>query len=74
MTRIRIGLIITGIFGVIYAAAGLLSSLTDFGIGVAVVCVATILHGLVTYVDESETTRMQQFRDTVWYRRDREDW
>jgi hypothetical protein len=74
MTRIRVGLVITMILGVIYAAAGLLSSLTDFGVGIAVVCVAMVLHGLCTYIAEADTERMQKLRDEVWARRDQEDW
>lgn len=74
MMRIRVGLIMTMILGVIYAAAGLMSSLTDFGIGIAVVCAAIILHGLVHYIETRDTARMQQFRDAVWARRDQEDW
>jgi hypothetical protein len=73
MTAIRVGAIITGILGVIYAAAGLLSSLTDFGIGIAVVCAAIIIHGLATFIDERDSTRMQRFRDEVWTRRDGEE-
>ena len=72
MPRIRVGLILTMIFGVIYAAAGLLSSLTDFGIGVAVVATAIVLHGLVHFIETHESARMQQFRDDVWARREQE--
>lgn len=72
MTRIRVGLIITAILGVIYAAAGLLSNLTDFGIGVAVVAAAITLHGLVHYIETHESARAQQYRDRVWARRDAE--
>lgn len=74
MTRIRVGAVITMILGLIYAAAGMLSSLTDFGIGIAVVAAAVIVHGLATFVDERDSQRMQQFRDQVWARRDGEDW
>ena len=74
MTRIRVGAVITMILGTIYAAAGLLSSLTDFGVGIAVVAAAIVVHGAATYVDERDTRRMQAFRDRVWARRDREDW
>lgn len=74
MTRIRVGAVITMILGLIYAAAGLLSSLTDFGVGIAVVAAAIIVHGAATYVDERDTRRMQEFRDRVWSRRDRGEW
>lgn len=74
MTRIRVGAVITMILGLIYAAAGLLSSLTDFGVGIAVVAAAIVVHGAATYVDERDTRRMQEFRDRVWSRRDRGEW
>lgn len=74
MTRIRVGAVITMILGLIYAASGLLSSLTDFGVGIAVVAAAIIVHGAATYVDERDTRRMQEFRDRVWSRRDRGEW
>jgi hypothetical protein len=73
VTGLRIGLIIVGILGVMYAAAGLMSSLTDFGVGAAVVAAAVVLHGLVVHIEESESKRMQRFRDDVWARRE-EEW
>ena len=73
MIRLRVGLVVTMILGTIYAAAGLLSSLTDFGVGVALVATAIVLHGLVTHIEESESERMQRFRDQVWARREEED-
>lgn len=73
MTRIRIGLIITMILGSMYAAAGLMSTLTDFGVGVAVVAAAMVGYGLTTYIAERDTEQMQAFRDKVWARRDYED-
>ena len=74
MTAIRIGLMITMLLGLIYAFSGLLTSLTDFGIGMAVLSVAAVLYGLCTYIAEADTQRAQRFRDEVWARRDREDW
>lgn len=71
MTRIKVGLIITMILGTIYAAAGLLSSLTDMGVGVAVVATAIVLHGLITHLEYSESQRMQRYRDAVWARREK---
>ena len=70
MLRIRIGLTITIILGSIYAAAGLMTSLTDFGIGVAVVGTAWLLQGLITYLNENDAQVMQRYRDDVWARRD----
>lgn len=74
MIRLRVGLVVTMILGTIYAAAGLLSSLTDFGVGVAVVATAIVLHGLITHIEESESARMQRFRDQVWARREEDEW
>ncbi len=70
MLRIRIGLTITMILGSIYAAAGLMTSLTDFGIGVAVVGTAWLLQGLITYLNDNDAAVMQRYRDDVWARRD----
>ena len=70
MLRIRIGLTLTMILGSIYAAAGLMTSLTDFGIGVAVVATAWLLQGLITYLDDNDAAVMQRYRDDVWARRD----
>lgn len=70
MLRIRIGLTITMILGAIYAAAGLMTSLRDFGIGVAVVGTAWLLQGLITYLNENDAQVMRRYREDVWARRD----
>lgn len=70
MLRIRIGLTITMILGSIYAAAGLMTSLRDFGIGVAVVGTAWLLQGLITYLNENDAQVMRRYREDVWARRD----
>ena len=70
MLRIRIGLTLTMILGSIYAAAGLMTSLRDFGIGVAVFATAWLLQGLITYLHENDAQVMQRYRDDVWARRD----
>ena len=70
MLRIRIGLTLTMILGSIYAASGLMTSLRDFGIGVAVVATAWLLQGLITYLDDNDAAVMQRYRDDVWARRD----
>jgi hypothetical protein len=70
MLRIRIGLTLTMILGSIYAAAGLMTSLRDFGIGVAVVATAWLLQGLITYLNDNDAQVMQKYRDDVWARRD----
>jgi len=70
MLRIRIGLTITMILGAIFAAAGLMTSLRDFGIGVAVVATAWLLQGLITYLNDHDAAVMQKYRDDVWARRE----
>lgn len=67
MTRIRIGLFITMMFGAMYAACGLFSSLRDFGIGVTVVAVAVMAQGFITYAHDNEIVAE---RERVWARRD----
>jgi hypothetical protein len=70
MLRIRIGLTLTMILGSIYAASGLMTSLRDFGIGVAVVATAWLLQGLITYLNDNDAAVMQKYRDDVWARRE----
>lgn len=72
MLRIRIGLTLTMILGAIYAAAGLMTSLRDFGIGVAVVATAWLLQGLITYLNDNDAQVMKRYREDVWARRDAE--
>lgn len=72
MLRIRILLALVVIGGSIYAAAGLLTSLRDFGIGTAIVALAVCMQGLITYLDEHDAPIMQRYRDDVWARRDGE--
>lgn len=52
MTRIRIGLVITMLLGSMYAAVGLLDSLFQFGIGLAVAATAFVGYGLCDYLDD----------------------
>lgn len=68
MTTIRVGLFIVMLLAAIYAAAGLLTSLRDFGIGVAVAALAACMQGLVTFVHDHQIV---ETRREVWDRRDR---
>lgn len=52
MTRIRIALVITMLLGAIYASTGLLTSLRDFGIGVAVAAAALVGYGLCDWLEQ----------------------
>ena len=51
MNRIRIGATLTVILGGIFAAAGLMNSLRDFGIGLAVAATGGLVYGLVDSID-----------------------
>lgn len=72
MTRIRIGALITTIIGAIYASAGLLSSLTEFGIGIAVAGTGMLVYGLADYLETRHDNHIYQTREQVWARRDDE--
>ena len=50
MNRIRIGAFLTVILGGIFAAAGLMDNLRDFGIGLAVAASGGLVYGLVDYI------------------------
>ena len=72
MLRIRIVLALVVIGASIYAAAGLMTSLRDFGIGTAIAALAICLQGLVTYIEDHDAPVLQKYREDVWARR--EDW
>jgi len=63
MTRIRIGLALTMILGAIYAFSGLLTSVRDFAVGLIVVSVAAILHGLIIYLHDHDAPIMARYRE-----------
>jgi len=65
--RIRIGLQLTFIIGLLYAAFGLFESLTKFAVGLIVACLAVIAYGLL---DTVESERLTRGREKVWQRRD----
>lgn len=60
MNRIRIGLLLPTILGSIYAFSGLLTSLREFGIGIAIVSAAIVGHGLVTFIEQSDRPRRRE--------------
>ena len=70
MNRIRIGLAITIILGSIYAAAGLFTSLRDFGIGAAIAATAMTGYGLLDFLEAHRNEKLHQYRAEVWLRRD----
>jgi hypothetical protein len=65
--RIRIGLHLSAIIGLLYAAFGVFESLTKFAVGLIVVCLSVIAYGLL---DTLEDRRLYQGREQVWQRRD----
>ena len=70
MNRVRIGMAISVLLGVMYAGCGLLDSLTDFGIGLAVACLGVIGYGLCDFVEDRHMHTMHQGREAVWARRE----
>jgi len=70
MNRIRIGAAITIMLGAIYASAGLLDSLTEFGIGLAVATLGVIVYGLCDFIEDHHMHTMSQGREAVWARRE----
>lgn len=72
MITIRIACIIVGLFAIMYAAAGLLESLTHFGVGVAVAAAALLVYGATDYVESHRRERLARYRAEVWHRRDLE--
>ena len=69
MSRLRVGFIVTILLGSMYAMCGLLVSLTDFGVGVAVAAAGVIGWGWVDY-SYGRDDRLRDLRDQVWCRRD----
>jgi biopolymer transport protein ExbB/TolQ len=65
--RIRVGLQLTVIIGLLYAAFGLFESLTKFAVGLIVASLAVIAYGLL---DTVEAERLTRGREKVWQRRD----
>lgn len=73
MNRIRFALAATMLLGAVYAAFGLIISLRDFGIGIAVAATAFLLYGLCDFIENRRRTRdewLKEYRELVWARRD----
>jgi len=66
--RIRVGLQLTAIIGLLYAAFGLFESLTKFALGLIVACLAVIAYGLLDTLESDR--RLSEGREQVWQRRD----
>lgn len=72
MNRIRMGLSVTILLGVMYAAIGLLESLAQFALGVIIAASAVIAYGLCDFIESHRVDTMRRGRDAVWARRDAE--
>jgi len=72
MTRIRVGLSLTVLIGGMYAACGLFTSLTDFGVGLVVASLGVIGYGLLDFLDSHRDEQLARGREAVWARRDEE--
>lgn len=68
---LRAAVYVVMLVGAMYAATGLLSSLREFGIGMAVVALAVVVQGLLTYVQHYDMEHQRRLRNAVWERRDR---
>lgn len=51
MMRIRVGLALTMLISIMFAAVSMLTSLHDFGIGAAVAAVAGVAYGLLDWIE-----------------------
>ena len=70
MNIARITAIIVGLCAVMWAAASLLTSLTHFGVGVAVAAASLIVVELLNIVEDRHDGRITETRRKVWERRD----
>ena len=68
--RIRIGLLLTAIIGLFYAAFGVFESLTKFAVGLIVTSLAVIAYGLLDTLESESDRRLGEGREKVWQRRD----
>lgn len=72
MNKIRFGLAATMLLGTVYAGFGLLISLRDFGIGLAVAAAAMVAYELTVFIEtgaQDKQWRRREEREQVWARR-----
>lgn len=67
MNRIRFALTATILLGSTYAAFGLIISLRDFGIGIAVAAAAMIGHGLLDFLQDHHHEHNQRRQEAIAY-------
>ena len=70
--RIRIGLAVTFLLGTIYGFSGLMSSVSEFLIGMAVALAALAVYGALDFIESHRDERLHRTRAEVWARRDEE--
>ena len=70
--RIRIGLALTFLAGVIYGFSGLMSSVAEFLTGMGVAMAALLGYGLLDFIESRRDERLHRTRAEVWARRDEE--
>lgn len=70
--RIRIGLALTFLAGVIYGFSGLLSSVAEFLTGMGVALAALLGYGVLDFFESHRDERLHRTRVEVWARRDEE--
>lgn len=72
MNRIRFGLATTMLLGSVYAGFGLLISLRDFGIGLAIAAASMVAYELTVFIEtagQNKDWRRREERRMVWARR-----
>lgn len=67
---LRIVLFIVMLLGAMWGFAGLLESLTQFGVGLAVAGTAMLAYGFLDFLDAHRDERIHRERVEVWQRRD----
>ena len=70
MTRIRIGFAVSVLIGTMYAAASLLDSMSQLGVGLVVASLGVIGYGLCDFLEVRHDEVTAQAREAVWARRD----
>lgn len=68
-TRLRVGLTLTILLGLMWAAVGLFDSLTQVAVGLILAGVSGVGIGLVDYLDNRRDAHLAQGRAEVWERR-----
>jgi hypothetical protein len=70
VNRIRVGLFISAIIGLLYSAFGVFESTGKFAAGLIVCSLAVIGVGLVDHLESAINIRLLRQREAVWARRE----